>query len=278
MQLGMRPKRLSVWRRVLLRPVVAGAVAVIAVISNLEWLRDHLLPATVRDRLQLNAALPQFTWQTWIALTAVAIVVLTLEWTFRELRDSSDAVATTVKQLKERVTALESPRPRLVLGYDMDYPPGYDPTMPTFSWFSPFYIRNDGDETAYNVQVETAGHFKGFAFSPLNNYPPDGQRHRMHLRHNGEKVSFGLEGALLKDKDFLDEIVRRVRESAIENEDLALNVLLKYDSVTGLRFYDRFDIIYPCTRMPDGRVQLGRMVIRFLHPLAGAPDASSARA
>ena len=146
----------------LLRPVVGVTVGLIALISNLEWLRDHLLPLSVRQRVQWDAALPQLSWQTWVALTAVALVGLTLEWAFRELRVVADRLADleTLRRphvLGEAVIALTT-------GQDM-FPSGGSAESRQFS-YSHLYLKltNDTsrptDESAARDLVATVTYVK----------------------------------------------------------------------------------------------------------------------
>jgi hypothetical protein len=263
----IRPTRANVIRRVLFRPAVALVVGVIAVASNLEWLRDHLLPESLRTRLQWDAALPQLSWQTWAALTSIALVALTLEWAFRELRS-----------LYERISELETDRPKLVLGYDKEYPVGYDPYHPSFEYFSPFYIRNDGAKTAYNVEIEIASRLHGLRFAPLANYPPDRERKRMHLKSGNQTISFALANEFLQDKKFVDRVVSDVLATKLESRELVVHVWLKYDSDDGRQFSERFDVYTPIQPIGDDQVRQGEIAISLVHPLSGAPDASSARA
>lgn len=269
--------RLGFWKEAFWRPAGALVGVPYAVYGLFMFIRDEVIEPQNVEQWKLVHYISRLPWYFWVIATLSLAVAVTMEGSFRVLRKHEANFAKSTATLSERMAVLESRRPRLLLGYDLDYPHGYDPTVATFSWFSPFYIRNDGDDTAYNIRMETAGRVKGIEFSPQNNYPPDRQRHRLHLRRNGRGVSFSLYGEMIEDADFVKEIVARVTESGIESEELVLNVLLQYDSVTGLRFYDRFDLIYPCTRLPDGRVLLGTVVIRYVHPRADAPVAFSVR-
>ena len=82
----MPPTRIEIWRHLLVRPIVAVSLTLIAALSNFEWLRDHLIPASLRGRLQFEA-LPQVSWQTWAASAAILVVASTLEAAFRQSRE-----------------------------------------------------------------------------------------------------------------------------------------------------------------------------------------------
>lgn len=134
---------------------------------------------------------------------------------------------------------LAGQRPRLVLGHDYDYPAGYIPGGFEFRDWSPFYIRNDGGETAHNVRLTILDErFARLLISPLGNYPPDGERKRMKIWLDREEVSFGFLGALLKLAGW---------EQRVGGTEIVVPVSVSYANDRGEAFNGRFDLMYRFT-------------------------------
>jgi hypothetical protein len=177
----------------------------------------------------------------WGALAATSVLIASYRVWAKEYSRRSEAEA----QLSNR-------RPRLVFGCDWTFSRGFSPSSTALSeqmggilgpgrdYYSPYYVRNDGGETGYNVSIELPSQFSHLEFLVLGDYPPDGQPRALHIRVGQHSLNYDLAEALRDSPGVMDSLMASVNSSGVH--ELRVPVRISYSTARGESFTDEWEI------------------------------------
>lgn len=129
-------------------------------------------------------------------------------------------------------------KPRLVLGYDQKR--GYNPRAQEYeSKWHPFYLRNDGNDTAVNIQIaDNVLDRTNVTFAVSANHLIPGEVADVDIYKTGNgRIDKHIE------RLFIDPIEARIKAGEKGRMELRLPVIVSYADHGGRSFAVRFDVI-----------------------------------
>jgi hypothetical protein len=180
------------------------------------------------------------------------------------------AVVLSQTRAKEAEEKLALRRPQLSFGSDWTFPQGY--TSGSSPLFSPYYLRNDGEETAHNITVVVPARFAHIKILCRDDYPADHVSRPLQVRVGQQIVNLDLDDAIYRTSGVEAEMTEYLADH--ESYGIVMPLRIEYFNSRGEPFAEDWEIVRHCQWTSDkSRVDLGNSVIRLVH--ASSSDASA---